>query len=407
MPPKNWPKSFARFDTAHKYLLSLDKNTDNKLQLTRIKAFLDFSGNPQNSFKTIHVAGTSGKGSTCVMLASILKAAGFKTGLALSPYLSNPLEKIQINNRLISEKEFLKLVNKYRDLILQYKLTYFEAFIALTFIYFKNKKVDYAVMETGLGGRLDATNVIDNPELSIVTFIGLDHEDQLGSTKEKIAKEKAAIIKDGKKAITGSRLIHQARFIDTTNYILQTSNFQFSIFNYSALKNIKLSLPGEYQIPNSILAIEAAKFLRINNKYIYQGLKEAKFFGRFSVIKKNPLIIADGAHNPDKMQAFVSSLKKAVNLKKYNRKYLLMAIKFDKDYKKMLKIINPYFDEAIITTFPLSLDPKLIKKQIKSKTAVIIKDPKKAYAHILKKIKKDDLLLITGSLYMIGDIFGV
>ncbi|MFH0819353.1 MAG: Mur ligase family protein, partial [Patescibacteria group bacterium] len=293
MPAKPSPPLLNSSQTAHNFLLKLKPQA---YSTARIQAFLSYLNNPQDKFKVVHVAGTSGKGSTCQMIASILKQAGYKTGLTISPYLIDPLEKIQINNRQISEKFFINLVNKYKFLIVKFNLTYFEAFIALTFIYFARQKVDYAVVETGLGGRLDATNVFNNPALSIITNIGLDHTEVLGKTKKQIAREKSAIIKNSQKAITGSRLIKNAKYIDITKTV-----------------NIKTNLLGEFQKQNAILAIEACKFLKIPEKYIKAGLLKLNHFGRFTVQSQKPLIIIDGAHNPDKIHAFISSFKKLYN----------------------------------------------------------------------------------------------
>jgi len=417
MPQKSWPKLLKNLHQAHNFLLSLDKNRQKKYGVDNITAFLSFFHHPQDQYKTIHVAGTSGKGSTCAMISSILTCARYKTGLAVSPYLSNPLEKIQIDNKLISEKAFLKLVNKYKDKLLEFKLTYFEAFIALTFLFFHEQKVDYAVIETGLGGRLDATNVLSNPSLSIITNIGLDHTDILGQTKKLIAREKSAIIKN-KNAITGSRLIKNARFFDVKKH-----------------HKFKLKMLGEFQQENAQMAWQAGKFLKIPEKYIKRGLEQAEFFGRFFIIKKKPLIIVDGAHNPDKMQAFVDSLlmkpfdtsrqrrdtqgfllksktlssPKGVSKSfKHGKRYLLIAIKHNKDYKNILKKIVPLFDQIIITNFSQGLNPKIIQKEIAKyhTKSIIINNPQTAYKKILKKLKKEDLFVITGSLYMIGDVFG-
>jgi dihydrofolate synthase/folylpolyglutamate synthase len=389
MPHKNWQKSFSNLKEAHNFLLNLDKQKKRQYNTDNILSFLFYNKNPQDSYKTIHVAGTSGKGSTCVMLSSILTTAGYKTGLTISPYLSDPLEKIQINNHKIADKAFIKLVNKYKKNLIEYKLSYFEAFMALIFLYFQEQKVDYAVIETGLGGRLDASNVLKNPSLSIITNIGLDHTDVLGKTKKKIAREKSAIIKN-KNAITGSHLIKNAKFIDVKKH------HQF-----------KLKMLGEFQQENAEMAYQAAKFLKIPEKYIKRGLAKAELFGRFSIIKKNPLIIADGAHNPNKMQALIFSLKKIIDLRRYNQRYLLIAIKHDKDYKNILKKIVPLFDNIFITTFSQGLKPEIIQKEIKKyhKKSIIIRNPKIAYNKILKKIHENDLFVITGSLYMIGDIF--
>ncbi len=389
---KSWRK-FTSLNQAHNWLLSLDKKKKTAYTTKQIRAFLKYLDQPQEKYKVVHVGGTSGKGSTCQMLTAILKQAGYKVGLTTSPYLFSPLEKMQINQRSISEKSFVKLVNEHRGLILEFKLSYFEAYIALTLIYFAQQKVDYAVVEVGMGGRLDATNVFEDPELVIITNVELDHTQQLGKTIKKIRREKEAIIKNSKKVIRGKSLKRGEDFIKH----------------------------------NQELATQAAKFLKIKNKDVLAGLKKTKNPGRFEVLKKRPLVIRDGAHNPDKIQGLVNiirnlsvqsrrtsgSLKVSKALsdfserkivsKRFNKKYLLIGIKDTKDYKEMLKIIVSEFDEIIFTSFGKSYNPKLLQKEIKD--SKIIKDPKKAYQNILKKLKNNDLFIITGSLYLLGDMW--
>ena len=387
MPAKQLPKKLQN------WLSSLDANRTDHYTIDRIKEFLDSIGNPQNDFKSVHIAGTSGKGSTSAMLAKILEEAGFKTGLITSPYLVTPFEKIKINSRNISARSFEALVKKYKKQINKYKLTYFEVWIALAFIFFAQNKIDWAVVETGVGGRLDATNVL-NSDLAIITSINFDHTDMLGSTLKQIAREKQAIIKPSSKAIAGSKLIKNATYINT---------------NKKINKNIQLSLLGDFQIKNANLAIEAAKILKIPKKFIYSGLKKANIPGRFEIISKKPLIIMDGAHSPEKMQAFSSSLKEIIiNKKNYNKKYLLLSLKFNKDYKKIIDKIVPLFDEIILTSFDKSIKLEVLAKYINrkypDKIVYKIKDSKKANSTLKQKLKTNDLLVITGSLYLIGDL---
>ena len=223
------------FKQTYNFLLNLDHGRVNTYHTDNIKAFLAYVDNPQKKFKAIHVAGTSGKGSVCQMMSTILKATGYKTGLTISPYLIDPLERIQINNKQISKPEFIKLTNKYKKQLVEFKLTYFEAFIALAFVYFAQQKTDYVVVETGLGGRYDATNVFEDPALAIVTNIGLDHVNVLGHTRKKIALEKEQIIKNKNKALTSSKYISRAKFVNNKKYKkissdksrLVTTNFKY------------------------------------------------------------------------------------------------------------------------------------------------------------------------------------
>lgn len=383
-----------------KLLARLDQKRSDHYTTRRIRAFLQFLGNPQYQYKTIHVAGTSGKGSVCQMLASVLQSAGYKTGLLISPYLVSPLEKVQINGENISRLDFCNLVKEFFPLIKKFRLTYFEAWIALSFIYLARKKVDWAVVETGLGGRLDATNVLQ-PELAIVTNIGLDHTEMLGHTLREIAKEKEAIIKDPQKAITGSPLIKKARLIKF-KYRLKAINQKLTIFNYKSFKNIKLKLLGEHQIWNAILAIEAARFLKLPKRAIYQGLLKAKNHGRLQIIKKRPLVILDGAHNPEKVRVLLRSLK----IFKYKRLILIVAIKHTKDYQKMLNLFCKKADYIIITTVPQSFPLCTLKKYLQKKRIhfLSLAQSQKALAEAISLAKRDDLILVTGSLYLVGEI---
>ncbi|MBU0732246.1 bifunctional folylpolyglutamate synthase/dihydrofolate synthase [Patescibacteria group bacterium] len=402
MPARPLPRKLSN------WLSSLDANRTDHYSTDRIKEFLSSLGNPQDQFHSVHIAGTSGKGSTSTMLAKILEEAGYKTGLITSPYLVSPFEKIKINSRNISSHSFESLVKEYKQEIKKYKLTYFEVWIALAFIYFAKQKIDWAVVETGLGGRFDATNVLKS-DMVIITTIDYDHTDILGTTLPQIAREKQAIIKTSSIALSGSKLIKNAKYINTSDYRLLTTDLQITSFNYKSLKNVQLSLLGEFQIKNAILAIEAAKILKIPEKNIYSGLIKAKHPGRFEIISRRPLIIMDGAHSPEKMKAFSSSLKKIVLEKKdFKNKYLLFSLKYNKDYKKVIDNIVPLFDNIILTGFEKSIDLKTLKKYIgnnyPNKNVIIIDDAIKSYKAIKRKLKLNDLLVITGSLYMIGDL---
>ncbi len=381
---------FRKLSSAHSWLLKLDQRSrKDPYSPKRIRHFLDYLGKPQECYKVVHVGGTSGKGSVVQMISAILKEAGYKVGTTVSPYLFSPLEKIQINQKNIAPRAFVKLVNQYRDLILKFNLSYFEAYIALTLIYFAQRKVDYAIVEVGLGGRLDATNVFSNPALAIITNIGLDHTEMLGHTLKQIAREKAAIIKDPRKALTGSKLIKKAEYIDT-RYKIQDIRY-------------KTNLLGEFQKGNAILAVAAAKKLGIKNKDIKKGLLSVKHPGRFEIIKRKPLIIRDGAHNPEKMKALVSALQKYFKLSRYRQRYLLLAIKNTKDYRPMLKIICPLFDQVILTSFAESYNPRILQKEIKGSR--VIHNPHQAWAYLTQHLSKQDFGLVTGSLYLLGEVF--
>ena len=290
--------------------------------LKREKYFLQLLGNPQNKIKVIHIAGTSGKGSTCYLISCLLKAHGFKVGLHLSPHLTDVRERFQIDNKIISKKEIIFYLNKLIPFVDKVKhskygkMSYFEILVGLAYFIFSEKKVDYAVMETGLGGLYDATNVVDRPnKVAVLTKIGHDHTKILGKTLKEIAFQKAMIInknslavsiyqeKEAEKAIKEVAKKKQAKlhFIDPSNSLGMTQG---------------LGLIGEYQKENASLALETVSLLakrdrfKVDEKKILQVFTTAHFIGRFDVKKtKGKTIILDGAHNPQKMEAFTGALK--------------------------------------------------------------------------------------------------
>lgn len=416
--------------------------------INRTKYLLKLLDNPQNKLNIIHVAGTSGKGSTSYLISILLNSLNKKVGLALSPHLIDIRERLQINNRLISKKSFVSFVNDLAHQISKLektkfgKPTYFEIMTVLAFYVFFKEKVDFAVMETGLGGLFDATNTVETAnKIDVITKLGLDHTQILGKTIEEIAKQKAGIIHSGntvfsidqvKKAqetiIEKSKEVGaNLRFITEGNFsnILLTkasTEFDFSFENL-VLKNIKLGMLGEHQAENCSLALAVAYFVsqkykfRFDEKKIRKVLKTAIFHGRMEIIKKKALghtrtIILDGAHNPQKMQSFLNSLKKIFPNKKFN---FLIAIKKDKDYDQMLKLIIPLANKIVITTFFLknmdlirfSEDPMIIANTLSklgfNNWEVCIPN-NLAIKQILKEDYKNDAV-ITGSLYLLSEIY--
>jgi dihydrofolate synthase/folylpolyglutamate synthase len=311
-----------------------------KFGLENIKQLVDFLDHPETNYPTVHIAGTNGKGSTAAMTASILTASGYKTGLYTSPHLVDFTERIRIDGKPITGKEVVKYVRQLRSQIQKTKSTFFEATTAIAFQYFSDHKVDVAVIETGLGGRLDATNVI-KPELSIITTIGMDHSEQLGKTIQSIASEKAGIIKYGIPCITSvkdaialkaiksiakdnnSPLIEVIKFaklkairneIDSLHVSLQVGALKF--------KNLKVNLGGSYQRENIKIAVTAANLLSENSKFdrvskqtIVEGLRDVRkntgLRGRFELLSSSPIIIGDVAHNPQGFEALSKSLTEA------------------------------------------------------------------------------------------------
>ncbi len=326
-----------------------------RLRLESITALLEILGNPQNNLKFIHIAGTNGKGSVCAYLQSILTLAGFKTGKYTSPNMISVCERINIDGEDISESEMEKLMSSVQSAAEQVKAnlgempTPFEIWTAAAFCYFDKQKCDIVVLETGLGGERDATNVIPPPLMAIITRIALDHTEYLGNTLTEIAKAKAGIIKSGSRVITLPQADEAMAVLENTceknNCPLTVINTPASLgfeeiyekFSYNNIDNIVLGLGGFSQIENACLAIEAAISLNISEDIIKQGIKYVSHMGRFEIVSQKPFIIFDGAHNINGMTALMASLKRYYKDKNVT---FVMAVMADKNYGEMLDIIK-------------------------------------------------------------------
>jgi len=367
------------------------------LSLKNMNLLLKKLNNPEKSLKVIHVAGTNGKGSVCAMLSSILKEANYKVGMYISPHLKDFRERFIINNKKISEKDLITYFKKVQPHITDQ--TFFEVITTTAFLYFKDKKVDYLVCEVGLGGRLDATNVT-KPIISVITNIGLEHQEYLGKTIEKIAYEKAGIIKNKIPIITGAK----GPALKVIKKIAKEKNSKIHISKKST--NFKLPLKGEFQKENASIAVQTIKILNkqglnINNQTIKKGLLKTIWPGRLEFISKNTLV--DCAHNLDAVKALKEEIK---NIKKnYKNIYLIIGILKNKDYKNMIKELEPLAKRIILTkpSIPRALDPKILAKEV-TKSFVVIENPGKALEYTTKIAEKEDLILVTGSIYVVGDV---
>ena len=397
-----------------KELYSLESVTF-KQTLASMRILLKKLNNPEKRLRCIHVAGTNGKGSVCAMLNSILSNASYKVGMYTSPHLKKFNERIRINDKLISDKDIVKYylrVKKYAT-----NQTFFEITTAMSFLYFKEKKVDFAIIETGLGGRLDSTNVI-TPLISIITNVGVEHTEYLGNTIEKIAYEKAGIIKKNVPVVTASEGIALATIkkksnnrnlkliIINRNKIKIYCNKNYISFDINSYKNLKLdNLNGSFQIENAAIAVKTIdtleKFynIKLNNKNIINGLKKVNWPGRFQFIGKN--ILVDSAHNPLAFKILIKELK---NLK-YQRLILVVGFSDDKDIKTISRIIGSLANKVIITKSDSikAEKPKIIKRYF-NKNALIIENPKEALKYAKNIASKKDLILITGSIFLVGEL---
>ncbi|MGR6088144.1 MAG: bifunctional folylpolyglutamate synthase/dihydrofolate synthase [Arcticibacter sp.] len=401
-------------------------NLDNTISIMRML------GNPEHGFRCIHVAGTNGKGSTSHMLASILQEAGYKTGLFTSPHLKDFRERIRINGKMISRQKVVSFVQRYRDGFESIQPSFFEWTAGLAFEHFRNSKVDIAVIETGLGGRLDSTNVVQ-PMLSLITNVQWDHMNLLGNTLGKISKEKAGIIKQNTPVIIGTTQNETERVFRTVAK-KHKANIQFAdqlyrikssgesrsgeITRFDVLRNkktilsgLKCGLAGSYQkhnIPLVLAAIETLRELgiRVSEKEMRKGLKNVKtntgIRGRWEVISKKPLTIADTAHNKDGIIAVVNQLKRI----KYKNLHLVLGAVNDKDISSMLALFPKtgtcYFCKPNI---PRGLDAKQLKILAESigLQGEAYPSVKKALQAARKKSVSSDLIYIGGSTFVVAE----
>ncbi len=419
------------FEDTLKYLFDL-QFFGMKLGLDNIRNLLKFMDHPEHSFPAIHVAGTNGKGSTCAMLESIFRAAGYRTGLYTSPHLFHFSERVRVNGSAIPEDDIVRLTNNMRIRIDHLKCTFFEATTAMAFEYFKEQKIDIGIIETGLGGRLDATNVID-PILSVITNIDLEHTEHLGKTVESIAYEKAGIIKPFKTCLAGPVNQNIKAVFDQTaangqsplfylDTITSISNSELEVdgsvmdleirheSKNSNFKKLQIGLAGKHQLNNAALAVGA---VMLQNKFtvsedaIRNGLKNVAWKTRLEMIQKQPCIVADAAHNPAGIRALSEAILE-IYKPKFDKLFLIVGMLADKDYAEAAKILAPHFTE-IVTVTPQN-ERALPASRLSEAFRVFHKRVEKAeslgeaIAEIKSKMSSRDLLVITGSHFVLSEL---
>lgn len=413
------------YEDSVKYIHSLLKFGMN-LGLQRISALLNELGNPQEKLEFVHVAGTNGKGTTSTMLSSILCAAGKKTGLFTSPYVFDFCERIQINNKNIPHDDLSLVVEKVKNACDRLSAkgtepTEFEAITAAAMLYFYEQKCDAVVLEVGLGGRYDSTNIIPCPKAAVITSISLDHTKILGDTVEKIAAEKCGIIKNGGTVITTSEQNEKALSVikDTVKEkngriligdvsaaeILSEDIFGTEI-SYNGL-TVKIPLVGRHQVENTVGVITAARALGISDELIKKGIESTVIHARMEIISRSPVIMLDGGHNPECAAALENVLVRFAGDKSIT---VLIGMMADKDTKDYLAAILPHCKTAVFTkpSNPRAEDENVLMREGKCfcRDVVSVKDPKDAYKKAESLVKNGDMLLVCGSFYLLSDIFG-
>ncbi len=417
-----------RYNDALKFIFNLEL-FGIKMGLDNITRFLAHLGNPEREFQSIHVAGTNGKGSVSAMLFSVLKAQGYKVGMFTSPHLVDFRERVRTHEGAIDKRSLAEFVAGNRQFIIDARITFFEISTALAFWYFRKKQVDYAVVEVGLGGRLDATNVL-NPLLSIITHIDLDHTKILGPTLQHIAREKAGIIKPAVPLVSGEqrpelvsyfRGVCMERGSSLTRSKPLKADYQIrggemaidAMLNGSGTKRLISPLIGEHQLRNLAVVLKSVEVLRkrglrISDGAVRRGIRGSRWPARFQIVSKRPVIVLDAAHNADGMRALSGTFRAVYP----NRRAVLLCGFLERpDHDEIMRILAPITRRAVIT-IPPSNRAAEIEGVIWAAVAAgvdfdVQRKIRDAVMRALQLTRRDDVLLVCGSQYMIGEVIPV
>lgn len=429
------------FNQAERYILSFTDYekipgftyTSANYDLRRMDELLEYLGNPHLCGKTVHIAGTKGKGSTAAMVSQALIAAGYKTGLYTSPHLHTIRERIRVNGIMISEEDFATVVSMLQPSVEAVNrearygmLTTFEVLTAIAFTYFSQREVAFKVLEVGLGGRLDATNVAYG-DVCVITSISLDHMDVLGDTVAKIAAEKAGIIKPEsivicspqvkeaaevvERACTekGARLVQVGKDITWRRTGGDLSRQDLTVYTPNTSYELEIPLLGDHQLENAATAVGALEALtwlgvQIPKEAVVRGLREVVWQGRLQILKQQPTVIVDGAHNADSMRRLAEAVKK---LFQYDRCLVVFGTSCDKDIPGMVKELKLLADLTIITssTHPRAASTSILTEEF-NKAGMKVENGGRvpeALSRALNLARKSDLVLVTGSLFVVAE----
>ena len=397
-----------------------------KPSLHRIRHLLQELGDPQKKLSFVHIAGTNGKGSTAAMTASILQAAGYKAGLFTSPYIYRFNERIQINGRQIPDEDVVSLTGEIRTLAdkMPEKPTEFDFVTAMAMTYFARQDCEIVVLEVGVGGALDTTNIIDTPEVAVITNIGLDHTDLLGDTLPKIAAVKAGIIKEKGCAVTYRGVpeveaVYEAvcreknaqwRKADFDSLVSVSHGLEGQVFHCGDRKSLELPLLGEHQLYNAAVVLTVIDALidkgwQITEDHIRQGLKNVRWPGRFDIMHRDPLFIIDGGHNPQCIQALVKNI---ADYLAGRRLIVLTGVLADKDYADMFRPVMPYAETFVCITpdNPRKMEAKDLSKYLcgAGAKAESFDEVAQGVRRAMELAGRDGVVLCFGSLYSIATI---
>ena len=379
-----------------------------KADLSATIQLANYLNNPEKNFKTIHVAGTNGKGSTSHMLASVFQEAGYKTGLYTSPHLKDFRERIKINGEMIPKKDVSEFVEKHKLYFTENQLSFFEMTVGLAFDYFRKEKVGIAIVEVGMGGRLDSTNII-TPDVSVITNIGLDHTQFLGDTLEKVASEKAGIIKEGIPVIVGETLPETKQVFEK---MASEKNAEITFAETNDSSNYASDLKGSYQQKNIKTVLATLRILQkrgwnISEENIQKGLlntiKNTGLMGRWQVLGENPKVICDTGHNKEGLQLVMEQLSK----ESFKKLHIVLGVVSDKDLASVL----PLFPKDAVYYFckpniPRGLDASLLLTQARGFGLIGEEyiSVTKAYSAALEAAAANDLVFIGGSTFVVAEV---
>ena len=394
--------------------------------LGRTQTLLAKMGNPEKKLKFVHIAGTNGKGSTAAMTASILQKAGYRTGLYTSPYIYRFNERMQVNGEQIEDEELCRITEFVKPLAdsMEESPTEFELVSCIAFEYFLRQKCDIVVLEVGMGGALDSTNVIEVPEVAVITNIGLDHTEVLGDTVEKIAETKSGIFKENGSAVvyrsTPSVEAVYERICAEKNVTLHKADFHTlkgkshdlfgQVFDCGSRKDLVLPLLGDHQLHNAAVVLSVADALieqgwKITEENIREGLRDVSWPGRFDIVSRDPLFIIDGGHNPQCIEALVKNIQDYLQDKKV---IALTGVLADKDYGEMYRPVMPLVDQFVCVTppNPRKLEAAELAEHLRKVGAKAIpcESVEQGVRTAIELSGSDGVVLCFGSLYTIGDI---